>query len=99
MQRIMSVVIKLSCFEYFVKVHWIYMRIKSFLLREQSSEVKKYLFLVFFKGALLKSSNLSIFDPISSQNGRFTSHIWYDDFLFQKFIRFTDFFSDFSGFS
>ena len=36
---------------------------------------------------------------ISSQNGWYTSHIWYDDFLFRKFIRFPDFFPDFSGFS
>ena len=33
------------------------------------------------------SSNLQI----SSQNGCFTYHIWYDDFLFKKFIRFPDF--------
>ena len=59
-----------------------------------------FFFLVFFflKGALLKSSYLSSFDHISSQNGWFTSQIWYDDFPFRKFIRFPDFFRIFPDF-
>ena len=40
------------------------------------------------------SSNLQI----SSQNGSFTFHIWYNDFPFRKFIRFPDFSPDVSGF-
>ena len=36
---------------------------------------------------------------ISSQNEWFTSDKWYDDFLFQKFISFSDFYRMFSGFS
>ena len=43
------------------------------------------------------SPNLQIF----SQNKWFSSHIWCDDFLFRKFVRFPDstqFFSEFSGF-
>ena len=35
---------------------------------------------------------------ISSQNEWVTSHIWYDEFLFRKFIRFLDFFPDFPDF-
>ena len=54
--------------------------------------LKIYIYL--FEGALLKSSYLSSFDHISSLNGWFTSHIWYDGFLF-RFIRFPDFFPGF----
>ena len=57
------------------------------------------IFTSWAKGAFLKSLDLSSFDLISSQNGCFTSQIWYNDFSFRKCIRFPDFYPDFSGFS
>ena len=53
-------------------------------------------FLLDFRD-ISKNLDFSDFDYISEQNGWFTSQIWYDDFNFRKFIRFSDF-SGFSGF-
>ena len=46
---------------------------------------------IFFHIILLNSSYWSGFDHISSQNGWFAPHKWYDKFLFQKLIRIPDF--------
>ena len=59
----------------------------------------KISFFFSLKGALLKSSDLSSFDHVSSRNGCFTFQIWHEDFSFRKCIRFPDFSPDFSGFS
>ena len=45
----------------------------------------------------LKSSDFNGFNHISSQNGWYTFQIWYDNFLFRKFIRFP-YFSYFQNF-
>ena len=52
----------------------------DFVIRNKSD------FLEFFEGSLLKSSYSSSFYHISSQNGRFASRMWYDDFLLRKFV-------------
>ena len=74
-----------------------------FLLRERSSEVKKFFLISFFVSllflrTLLKSSGFSRFNPISSQIQCFTSKMWYDNLLFRNFIRFLDFFQIFPDF-
>ena len=71
---------------------------QDFYFVSDSSEVIDLFFFTFIT-LLLKSSDFSDFDHISEKNGWFTSQIWYDDFPFRKFIRFPDFFPDFSGFS
>ena len=63
----------------------------DFYFVSDSSEVINLLF--FFHMILLKSSYISGFDHICSQNGWFTSNLWWNDgFLFRKFIRFPNFF-------
>ena len=59
-----------------------------------SSEVIDLLFFFFFTfiTLLLKSSDSTNFAYISWQNYCFTSQICYDDLIFRKNIRFTDFF-------
>ena len=82
--------------------HFFYFQeILSFYFVSEAQKFKNLLvfFGVFFEGALLKSSYLSSFNHISSQNGWFSSHLWYDDLQFRKFIRLPVFFSDFSNLS
>ena len=56
----------------------------------RSLKISFFLFFLFFYH-ILKSSDFSDLNYISSHNWYFTYQEWYEDFVFPKFIRFPDF--------